>query len=442
MIKEVFLTFSAKIYLAITGFLIAVITARILGPEGRGIYSFLDNLIFFSILAGNFGLGIANVYLVKKKKYSPSVLFWNSIFFGLALGILVIGGIQAIKSVSSNFFQQIPPMFIWIVSLSLPFHIAANIIWYLLLGLERIFAYNLVQMIVRTCFLALIVILLLIVPSIKTAVFLLAFSGILWLIVFVPTFHKNIFSKPKINLPALKDSIQFGFISQLGVASQFLIPRFGIFAINFFLNPAAVGLYSIALVASETLNYSSYSLSTVLLPKISGAKTFDLDPERLAQKSCRLNLFFVILVGIPLIVLSPFFMKMFFGEEFLLSVESFRVLVLGSIFGCWSWVLGSYILGRGFPRYFMAVFLVPFIFVVVLNFVFVPILGILGSAVAVSTSGFLSSAISIYFYKKISSQPFNFRNFLIPTTQDFKELHASFSALLSSLKIKLWRRKF
>ncbi len=423
MIKETFFTFTAKIYLGIIGFLIAIVTARTLGPVGRGIFSFLDNLIAISILFGNFGLGLANVYFLGKKKYSTQVIFWNSLFFGLFLGVTTSIIILAIESIFPSAFQNIPIKFIWLISLALPLFIATNIIWYILLGLGRIFTYNLTQIIVRTSFFFLLTISLLISPLIKMSVIILAFSSVIWFISLVPFFRKYIhFLKPTISLSVLKDSIRFGFISQLGTVFQFFIPRIGIFLINLLLYPAMVGFYSIALVVSETLNYSSYSLSTVLLPKTSGAEIQDSDPERLVQKSCRLNLFFVSLVGIIIIIFSPIIIKILFGIEFLESVNALRVLILGSIFGSCAWVLGSYILGRGFPRYFMTIFLVSFSAVVILNLIFVPIFGILGSAIAVLISNFISSSLAFIFIKKINLMPFSLKNFLIPTIEDFKNL--------------------
>ena len=102
MLKESSLTFFTKVFTAFLGFLVVIVTARILGPEGRGIYAFLENMINLAVLFGCFGVGTANVYFLGRKKYSFNVLFWNSVIIGIIGGSIAIGGVKILMIISSN----------------------------------------------------------------------------------------------------------------------------------------------------------------------------------------------------------------------------------------------------------------------------------------------------------------------------------------------------
>ena len=82
-LKSVSILFSAQSLLSISLLLVGVITARLLGPEGRGTYSLFFVIVGFGISFFNFGISQSNTYYFAKTKNTE--LFANSIFIGLMI---------------------------------------------------------------------------------------------------------------------------------------------------------------------------------------------------------------------------------------------------------------------------------------------------------------------------------------------------------------------
>ncbi|MBZ9572247.1 flippase [Patescibacteria group bacterium] len=434
MVKESFFTFITEVFAAFCGLITAILTARILGAEGRGIFAFLQSLIAVSILLGGLGLSFANIYFISSKKYSLSVLFGNSLFVGVILGILLIAGIVLLNFSLPNLFQEIAPSFILLVSLSLPFYLIGNLFRSLLLGLQRIFSYNLTFIITRVITIGAFLVFLLIFPEVKTAVFILIFIGVIGFLVALFFLFKNTpLLKPRIDLLVIKDSIKFGLKGQLGDIAQTMDLKLGIFLINFFLNPTAVGIYSIALFLGTALKFVPVSLGTVLFPKVS-AETKAFEAERLTKKCCRISLFFTFLIGIILAIFAPWIIKIFFGQVFMQGLLALRILIIGMIVSSIAKVLGSYIVGKGFPQYYAIAAFVALFFSFGFSLILIPSLGINGSAIAALISYLVMALMFIFFYKKISISPFRLENLLIPKKEDFRSLKELIK------QIRYWRK--
>lgn len=300
MIKESFFIFVSQISTAFFGIIVAILTARFLGPEGSGIYAFLQGLIVVALALGGMGISYANAYFVSKKQYPNSTLFYNSLFVGFVVGVFSIGIIIFLYSFSPELFKAIKPFFILLTALVLPFQLAGNFFLGLLLGMQKIFIYALIPIITTLSELFAFLIFLPIFPKIETAVYILIYTICAGFIIPIIFFPKDIFSKPKINLPAVLASVKFGVKSQLGYIIQTLDYRVGIFLINFFLNPAAVGIFSISLLTATTLKFFSDSVAIVLFPKVSAMEN-DFESDNLACRCSRFSFTLTLLLAVFLI---------------------------------------------------------------------------------------------------------------------------------------------
>src|SRR5437667_9949 len=75
----------------------AVITARILGPEGKGILSLAILVPNLVVLASNLGVEISNTYFVGQNKHKIQDIISNSVFLALAIGISLAGLILVVS---------------------------------------------------------------------------------------------------------------------------------------------------------------------------------------------------------------------------------------------------------------------------------------------------------------------------------------------------------
>jgi O-antigen/teichoic acid export membrane protein len=429
MIKESFFIFVSQISTAFFGIIVAILTARFLGPEGSGIYAFLQGLIVVALALGGMGISYANAYFVSKKQYPNSTLFFNSLFIGFVVGVLSIGIIIFLYYFFPELFKAIKPLFILLTALVLPFQLAGNFFLGLLLGMQKIFIYALIPIIVTLSELFAFLIFLPIFPKIETAVYILICTICAAFIIPIIFFPKDIFSKPKINLPAVVASVKFGIKTQLGYIIQTLDYRLGIFLINFFLNPAAVGIFSISLLTATTLKFFSDSVAIVLFPKVSAIEN-DFESDNLVCRCSRFSFALTLLLALFLTFFSYWVVEIFFGRAFIDGVMALRILSFGMIFTAVTNILRSYIIGKGFPQYYTLISLVSLFFSALLSFFLIPKLGINGSAIAALISYFVAFLMSLYFYKRISNHPLNLKTLLIPTKEDFTVFHTSLHALI------------
>lgn len=91
MTKQIVWTLIVRVLLIAAGFVSSVITARFLGPEGRGVFFYWTTLAAFAIQFGNLGLHSSNTYLLTKGRARLSALAENSLWVSLIGGIIFWG---------------------------------------------------------------------------------------------------------------------------------------------------------------------------------------------------------------------------------------------------------------------------------------------------------------------------------------------------------------
>lgn len=93
MTKQIVWTLIVRVLLIAAGFVSSIITARFLGPEGRGVFFYWTTLAAFAIQFGNLGLHSSNTYLLTKGRAPLSALASNSLWVSLIGGGILGGGL-------------------------------------------------------------------------------------------------------------------------------------------------------------------------------------------------------------------------------------------------------------------------------------------------------------------------------------------------------------
>jgi len=88
-IKSVSLSFATQIIIVLLGIVTSVITARYLGPSGRGIFAVLTNIVAVSMQIGHLGFPGANIYFLGKNKENPESIVSMSLIIGLLGGAII-----------------------------------------------------------------------------------------------------------------------------------------------------------------------------------------------------------------------------------------------------------------------------------------------------------------------------------------------------------------
>ena len=137
------------------GLITTVVVARILGPEGRGLYAVAMAIGAVGIQCGTLGLHTVNSYAVAKDRSSLPGLVGNSLAVAALVGALAITGAYIAVAIR----PQIAPLggsLLFLALLWIPFGLAYTLIEILLLGVNAIAVYNRAELANRTLALAMI----------------------------------------------------------------------------------------------------------------------------------------------------------------------------------------------------------------------------------------------------------------------------------------------
>jgi len=413
------ITFITRIIQLALGIGTSVIIARVLGPQGKGIYSLAILLPSLLVLLGNFGIGQASVFYVGKKKYSPSEVFANNIVLSFLLSIVCfLIGLVVILFFRSSLFPGVANVYLFLALFLIPFQFFLNFVNYILLGLQRIKEFNFISIFQSFIFLILLSIFLLILKfGVKATIIFNILSCFLGTIVLfylvkkiIGNFHLHL------NKFYFKDAFRYGFKVYLGNVIGFLHYRIDIFLINIFLNPIAVGFYSIATALSEKIWLVSLSASTVLFPRVSS----ETDEKRLNNFTpfvCRNVLLITAIGAILLFILGHWIIILLFSEKFLNSILPFKILLIGAVTISGWRVLANDLYGRGRPELNIYISLISVLLNIVLNILWIPKFGIVGAAWATSISYTFAFVMISIVYSKISGN--NIWNVVLPHRSDF-----------------------
>ncbi len=235
------------------------------------------------------------------------------------------------------------------------------------------------------------------------------------------------------NKKLIKDSVTYGGKVYIANSISFLNYRFDMFLIAFFLNPAAVGIYSIAVALSERIFVIPHSFSTVLVPKISSSS--ELDANQFTPKVIRHTLFIVIILSLVLFIVAKYLILLFFGSDFMGSVLPLIILLPGIIAFAIGGVIASYLSGRGRPEFAAYSSSACLVVNLILNIILIPRIGIAGAAVASSIGYIVDTLIVLVAFIKMSGQ--SLKDTLIIKRDDIDD----YLRLIDNIKLKLWKKE-
>ena len=413
---------------------ISVIIARILGPEGKGIYSLAILLPSFLVYFTSFSIGQASIFYLGKRRYSPKEVFGNNIIYAvLTSTFAILIGLIIVFFFSNKLFPGVEPKYLFLALFLIPFHLFLGYIGFILLGLQKIKKYNFVSFFRVLLLLILIGVLLLgfrfgIAAAIIAEI--LAFL-IACIVLFFMTKQETSGISLKLNKDYFKDSFLYGIKVYLGSILSFLSHRMGMWLINIFLNPLMVGFYSISIGLSEKLWLISDSIGTVLFPKIS-SENDKVKIKEFTPLVFRNVLFIVTLIAVLLFAIAHWLITLLYSDAFSESTKPFQILLIGAVtISGWK-ILESDLKGRGRPMLNTYATGISAVLNIILNILWIPKFGILGAAWAATISYTVMLLITLVIYSKISGNRITdllflkksdlalYRNFLIIIKEKLK----------------------
>jgi O-antigen/teichoic acid export membrane protein len=386
------------------GFLVSIIISRMLGPEGRGIYSLA--MLFSGVLVTftNMGINAATVYYTAKNKYPSKEVFGNNLTLASAISVFTMAiGLIGIIFFRDNFFPGVGSEYLFLSLCSVPFSVNFEFLSHILVGLQKLTVYNSIILLQSFLFLTSLGIFVIgldfcIKGALASQILSFLIAGLVLCYVLYRKTQGIIF-KP--NKAYLRDVLHYGFRSHLGSLVSFLHYRVDLFLINIFLNPVAVGFYSVAVTLAEGMLLISRSIGTALFPRLAS----EADSESLRTLTaliCRNVLFVASTIAVLLCLLSNWLIVMFYSRTFVESIQPFRILLIGVVAMSGHGILVYYLMATGRPILVSYVTAVSVVINAILNVVWIPCRGIVGAAWSSTISYSIAFIISLALYAKLS----------------------------------------
>jgi O-antigen/teichoic acid export membrane protein len=419
-LKNSFLTLSRQLLSIIIVLVTMIIIARYLGPKGQGSYSLIILLPKILVTFLNLGIGPSSVYYIGKKEIDLNSLFKTNIVSSLVLSAAAyLIGLFVVLFFSDQLFSSISPMILLAILLILPILFMNQLLQVIFQGKEDFKSFNAILLIGQGTTLVLVAILLILLHGglIETLLsFAVGQTVTLITIIFLLKRKLSVtFKNGEFSHIFLKKSLIYGIKTHMSNILAFVNYRADLFMISFFLNPAAVGIYVVAVNIAERLWIFSKSISSVLFPRISSL-TKDEEKNRITSIISRNVLAISVVGGIIFYFSSDLIIQLLFGDAYQDSTFALKLLLPGIVVGSMSRILSNDIAGRGRPEINMYTSIFTVTTNIVLNIVFIPLYGINGAALATSITYGLNWIIKIIIYNKITGQPY--KTFLVLGTTD------------------------
>lgn len=310
MFQQVFWSLVARVLLIAAGLISSIITARLLGPEGRGVYFYWTTLVALVIQFGNLGLHSSNAYYLAKEHVRLSILaansFWVAVIGGVFLDGLLTGALWLQGQDLQIKWLFLLPAYLMIPA-GLYFLLGTN----LLVALGRIGEYNGFELINRYIGLSAIIIA---AWWWRTPESLLIGMSIAAVMMCLPLYCR-MQMLDKGNRPSLS-MIRFGFSyalrAYLATGIGFMVLRLNAFLLERYADAATLGTWSIAAQLLDVINVIPGTVALVLLPRI----LRNNDPYAMMRSQLRLVGCVLLLLCVLAAWLGHDLIFMVYGERF------------------------------------------------------------------------------------------------------------------------------
>ncbi len=175
-------------------------------------------------------------------------------------------------------------------------------------------------------------------------------------------------------------------------------------------NDTLTGFYNASLTIGRLPFYAFYFLTIILLPKISEttAQKSNKQTKQVMASAMRFLFMLIIPATTLLAIFAPSALQLFYGSAYAGAVNALRILAIGLGFLTVFYILAFVLNGAGHNKIPMWTALGGMITNSILNFYLIPHLGIMGAAIATTTTSFLIMVIAILKTEKYVASFLNF----------------------------------
>jgi O-antigen/teichoic acid export membrane protein len=407
-----------------------MLIARILGPEGKGVFFLISQIVSIGAVFLSMGIGPSILFFLKKGKLTIDEANSISIVYSLVVTIILTFFFFIFKDVFIVFLKNtITEQMLLIAFVLMIFNLLTNFWSYILMSEETgVKTWSVISAFGSVVYLIFLFLLLYTFSEgIMGALYAFSFSvfvKILFLMRYV--FAKN-FSFKIVSITSLKNIYTYAlgiFIGNLFLTGVY---RIDIFFVNNILSVKDLGLYSASVNISELLLLVPSAIGVALFPHLSGVDK--KEQILIMSKVGRLSSILGILGSLVVAVIAYPFVIIVFGDKFIPSFIPTLLLLPGLVAMTLNYAYSNYLNSIGKPYIAAKIFTVGIVVNAVLNLLFLKTMGIKGAAIfssityCVITTGFVLAILK-------ENKEVKFKDIIVPSNEDYKYLTIKIKKIL------------
>lgn len=401
-----------KVVTAFARFVSLYFIIKLFGANGQGEYSYVNTIWNVALIFVLFGFDVSVIFFVSKKTESIlNSIISNSIVFLIITFVLGFLGFFLLNTFTSV-FDKISNTLFYLSYIGTVVFLIKYIFRGILYGLGKFIEQFVGIVLVEIGFLIISIIFYILKVRdlellISSYILLVVLSLIYWLIIINKIEWKFKFKFDKL---LFFDQIKYGSKVYINSILLSLNLRLDAFIIMYFLDTAYYGYYFVAVAISEIINYIPQALTVVILNNVSKNKNgYNLSqfPTLIA-----VLLSFAIAIGLVGSVLIP----IVYGNEYIASIIPFIILIVGAIPMGLTTIASYYLLGVDQGKKLILPSVIALVSTITLDLLLIPVLGIIGAAIASTISYSLFCIFTlIYLYRYSNKTSKSWYLFLIPS---------------------------
>jgi|APSaa5957512535_1039671.scaffolds.fasta_scaffold07319_1 O-antigen/teichoic acid export membrane protein len=327
--KNVIGTLLTKIILVFLKIGIGVLTARLLGPIGRGLFYSSTQVSGLVNTTGTLSIGEGLIYHIGKGKIAPHQVLGTVFMMMVGFTSILLVALYLLEPLLTQYFlDELPEEITPLIFLLIPTTMIEYFSTSALRGLKVFSIVNKLTVVTRVnIFLLMFIALVFWSTDVYTAVLAytiaITLNAVLYLIVLFYQSQLHF----SVSWGELNNIIRYGAKAHIGTLLTEVEYRLDIFILLFFLNATAVGIYSIGVTMAQIIWYIGNSVNAVLFPYL--ASSNGKDSALFTAKILKYTLFSNTLVVLGLIIVGFPLVQVLYGPMFFEAYFIFLVLSPG-----------------------------------------------------------------------------------------------------------------
>jgi O-antigen/teichoic acid export membrane protein len=411
-------TLWARIAALMLALVSSIVLARMLGPEGRGLFALVLLMPELAMRFGLLGFDQANAVYGGLEPGRRRALVWQSAAIAAVAGGSITAAGMCLVAFGSQWSQTLVhgPLWLYLLPMALvPGQMAAEYWGAILRGMNRIFLVNLFDFGARVAGVALILVLV--------AWLRLGVAGAVWAesLVSVGTVvgiavllrYGGVWGRPVFDRSLWRRTWRFALPAHCSNVLSYLNYRADQFIVAALLPPEQLGFYAMAVALAERLWIVTGAVANPLLPHLTNSRGRD---PALAAIICRHVVLWTGAACLLLFVLGDVVVRTLYSSAFVPVVAPLRWLLPGILTLTVGKILSAEMQAREKINYTIWAAGLATVVNIVGNLALVPRLGISGAAIASSISYTVLSFVVLQYYLRETGVP---AMALVPRLSDF-----------------------